>query len=646
MKKHIITCFFVLFLGFHFLSFGQNSKNISSKVLPTKLQDAYDVKWYFLNIQAENNTVALSGDVTIKAQVTKSVLDTFSFHLHKVYTIDSIKVNGVAKSWINNNHEHWITDLNFGRGELFSIQIFYRGMMSTSGTFFSSITTQKDPASGFNVTWTVSAPNSSYEWFPVKQDLNDKADSVWVFVTTSDTNKVGSNGLLTAVTPLPDNKVRYEWKSHYPIAYYLISIAIANYQEYSVYAKLSNTLDSVLIQNFIYNTPACLNENIENMDRAKDILAYFSEIFGIYPFRLEKYGHCLAPLSGGMENQTMTTLGLLNEGLVAHEMAHQWFGDNVTCSSWEHVWLNEGFATYCALLWNEHRYGRQTAFLNFYNNEMHEALSRRTGSVYVPLESIDDIYRIFNSALSYSKGASILHLLRFELDSDDLFFQILQTYLQRFADKTASSDDFKEVAEELSGRDFTVFFNQWFYGEGFPTFAIKWEQSNGTLYLESKQTTSASNTPLFKMPFELKIHYSNSSSENIKFYQDTNLQIFTYTLPQGLDIQSIEFDPEHWLLAKNTISQGTIGFPINITDIRFSVYPNPADKSIHIQFDDSLTGEKTIKLINTNAKIILNKATTSKSLTLDVSTIPSGIYYLQISHNKQTSVQKIIKIAH
>jgi aminopeptidase N len=231
--EHITECFPDAYKSF---------KNSFPKLLPTEVQNAYDVKWYFLNLNAENTTVALSGDVTIKAQVVWNKMDTFSFHLHEDYIIEKVLINGIEKPIINNGHERLITGLSMPKNTVFNAQIFYHGNVGDSKALFAGISSDTDYRWGpFDVTWTLSEPNSAYMWFPVKQNLTDKADSCWVFVTTTKPNKVASNGKLVNVVDLPDNKVRYEWKSSYPIDYYLISIAVAEYQDYSIYATIPQT---------------------------------------------------------------------------------------------------------------------------------------------------------------------------------------------------------------------------------------------------------------------------------------------------------------------------------------------------------------------------------------------------------------------
>jgi aminopeptidase N len=614
------------------------------KLLPTEVQNAYDVKWYFLNLNAENTSVALSGNVTIKAEVVYQVMDTFSFHLYQSYIIDSILINGVKKTFINNGDERLVTGLSIPKNTIFDAQIFYHGSYDGSGAFFSGISNAKDHRWGeFDVTWTLSQPNNAYHWFPVKQNLTDKADSCWVFVTTTKPNKVGSIGLLTNVVDLPNNKVRYEWKSRYPIDYYLISIAVAEYQDYPIYATLPQSGKQLLIQNYIYNSPQCLSQNKENIDDTKEMIEFFSEVYGEYPFNNEKYGHSLAPLSGAMEHQTMTTTGFFDGWLVAHELVHQWFGDNVTCASWQHIWLNEGFARYGEYLWWEYKYGREDAFSNYKTNIINNVANfGKNGSVFVPIEYIDDAWRIFNGTLSYNKGSTLVHMIRYELgDNDELFFNILRTYQNRFKNNVAISKDFQNVVEELSGKDFSTFFEQWLYGEGYPQFVIYWQQFNDKLILNSEQIPTASSiTPLFKVTYEIEITYTDNSKEVVPFYHDEKNKYFTYSISNDKTVKSLSFDPNNWLLAK---AQFRLGNSIDnfCENMSVTIYPNPATLKLYIKFDESLHGEKNISLYDVTGRTVLEKNIQPNHFSIALP-VPAGNYFVALNCDGKVNYYKIV----
>ena len=552
MKK-IVT--FMLFVFIQQLLFAQyrnvykSERPLSSGIVRTAskqslMMDKYDVKFYKLDINVERTSVYIEGNVTIKAKVIASQLDTFVFELKDYFVIDSILINNQKRIFSRVGDDVFVGINSLNVGSNISTQIFYKGMAPNTGTFFSGISNKTDVTWGNQVTWTLSESFAAKEWFPVKQSLTDKADSAYIFVTTSNENKVGSEGKLTAVVPLPNNKVRYEWKTFYPIDYYLISISVGKYVDYSIYAHPNGIQDSILIQNYIYDNPFTLSNFKTEIDRTPGFIELYSDLFGVYPFYKEKYGHSMAPLGGGMEHQTMTTLGDFNFYLTSHELSHQWWGDNVTCATWSDIWINEGFASYCEYLAAQNLWSQQEAqqhMLQKHNNIM----SHPDGSVYIPPYLAVDENRIFDGRLSYDKGAAILHNLRFEVGNDSIFFQIFRTVQNHFKDSTITGLDFKAVAEELSGKNFNDFFNQWYFGEGYPTLDIVYGQKNDTLIMNVHQLTSAVNTPLFKMNMEYKIRCSTGDTI-IKLYHQANTE--TFKIPMQKQVKGLEIDPNNWVV--------------------------------------------------------------------------------------------------
>jgi aminopeptidase N len=272
----------------------------------------YDVTFYFLDITVTNTSTYIEGNTTINALAITEV-DTFAFELIPDMTISQVLVNGndytndFFRDGSSNNVLVPIAEID--EGDMIEAQIFYSGTPG-GGSFFVGVDTDYSSAWQKYMTWSLSEPFAASDWFAVKQDLEDKADSCWVFLTTSSSNMAGSQGLLTDVVDLGDGNNRYEWKSNYPIAYYLISFAVSEYQDYSIYAHPEEMNgDSVLIQNFIYDSPGCLENYQASIDVTPEMLELLSELYILYPFHEEKYGHCLTRLGGGMEHQTMSTMG-------------------------------------------------------------------------------------------------------------------------------------------------------------------------------------------------------------------------------------------------------------------------------------------------------------------------------------------------
>lgn len=599
--------------------------------------DDYDIKFYFLDLEADNTSTSISGSATIGATAVVLSLQTVVFELNADLVIDSVLVNGSFEEF---SRENDVVILNLDTAipfkEYFSIEVFYRGTVISEG-FFSGMSNDFDPEWGKQVTWTLSEPYGALDWFPCKQVLSDKADSTYVFITTDNTLKAGSNGILTAVVPLPEDKVRYEWKTYHPMAYYLISITIADFQDYSFYAYPDGFSDSILIQNYIYDHPGYLSGNKQLIDNTKDLVELYSELYGLYPFYDEKYGHCLAPIGGGMEHQTMTTLSDFRFFLVAHELGHSWFGDYVTCATWMDIWINEGFASYSEYLAYQYLVSREDADLWMLNAQS-RALMEPEGSVYVPFEEIDNVSRIFSGNLSYKKGAALLHMIRFELDNDTLFFETLGSYLDQFGNSVATGLDFRDILESISGKNFSDFFDQWYFGRGYPIFDIEWSQRADSVFVRSTQTGSSVITPLFKTSLEFLLSCDGGDTL-VRVYQDQNIQDFVFLIPGR--VQSLSLDPDKWLLKKvNSIN--------HVSEIDFSqsqlfaIWPNPAGDRINILFKNS-NREHIVIISDLSGKIEKAFRTRSDQLVLPLDFLPRGVFIVSVEEEGRRSVQKIVK---
>jgi aminopeptidase N len=618
----------------------KHSLSLSKDIIQTPLLHDYDVIFYFLDLEVENNTTYISGQVTIYAQTVVNELDTFAFELFDELLIDQVFINDIEQTVIRSNNEAFIPLAEpITLNSFFSVKIIYQGLPPSSSSF-SGIFTAYDSIWNKHVTWTLSEPFSARQWWPTKQVLTDKADSVWVNITTSSDNMAGSIGLLSSVVSLPDNKVRYEWRSNYPIAYYLISFVVADYQEYNIYAKPAYLQgDSLLIQNYIYDSPGCLEYYKAGIDITVEFMELFSDLFSNYPFDEEKYGHCLAGFHGGMEHQTMTTIGGFSFSLVAHELGHMWFGDNVTCANWSDIWINEGFATYSDYLATDIIAGDKYSLI-WKTNAQNTIMSEPGGSIYVPPEEVtyNNVDRIFDSRLSYWKGAIIIHMIRFELQNDELFFQVLQNFQEQFADSSASATDFLNILNETTGMDFTTFFEQWYYGEGYPIYAFSYKQPNGIFELFSSQTASFPEvTPFYKMHFPVKLYFKDGTDSTLIFLQTDHENIFTAPISKLID--SLQIDPDLWVLKK---VESLIGIEENELNYSIHIYPNPFQNALFIENSSSLPVELVINDLKGN--IIYKSELRQRITSINLSNFESGIYLINIKTGNNWFAKKIIKL--
>lgn len=541
-------------------------------------ENDYDVKHLKFNLALTNTSTYVSGDVTTTAQVTATTMPVYAFELDAAITIDSFKLNGVLMPVTSAGAVRKVTlSSALAQNTVFTAQVFYHGAATAGNGQFFSAGLHPVTANGFKLMYSISDDLFADDWWPCKQSLQDKIDSVDMWVTVDDTLKVGSNGLLKNTVALTGNKVRYEWKTKHPIEYYLISVAVAPYNEYSYYMHYTDgSNDSMLIQNYVYNTPGHFTPTAKAaLDSTGLIVDYFSNIFGRYAFDDEKYGHSMSPLGGGMEHQTMTTMGTgayTDVTLIAHELGHQWWGNNVSFASWRDVWLSEGITSYCEQLFVEKFRG--AAAQKAYRTMVMNQAKAGTGSVYV--DDTTQVWRIFDGTLTYKKGASVTHMLRYLAPQDSLFFKGMRTYRQQFYNGTATTKDLKLAMESVYGTSLDTFFNQWIYGEGYPSYNAKWAQQGNTLVIQLKQTTTkASSVPCFHMPIEIKL-ITNNGDKIIKLYNNANTQTFVTTCAD--EVSNIQIDPDdHILNAGGLVQKDNAVLKVaGITLNEFTVQPNPA----------------------------------------------------------------------
>jgi aminopeptidase N len=621
-----------------------------------RLMNRYDVNYCHLDLAVERNVTTLFPGSNVRTWALNrpvGALDTLAFELLPSLTIDSVQVNGqrvpnarVQRLTSGDVRVRLLTPI--ASGARFNYQVWYRGTPASTGgaAIGDGITSMNSTRWGNRVLWTLSQPFSAYEWWPCKQILADKIDSVRVWVTTDATNKAGSNGLLERVTPRPGGKERYEWVSRYPIAYYLVSIAVAEYVDYTIYARpAALNGDSIPVVNYIYNNPQTLPFWQADIDQTVPMIENFSEKLGLYPFWREKYGHSMAPLGGGMEHQTMTTQGTFDYTLTAHELMHQWFGDNVTCRSWRDIWLNEGFASYGEYITLQ---ALQPADAPAWLADTRQAsLTQFTGSV-----AVDDTLsnnRIFDYALTYQKGAMVVHMLRHVFDNDSLFFAALRTYQQQYRDSVATTADFQRSVEASLGQPLGWFFSQWVDGQGFARVDAGWNQVGARLVVESNQTaTSPSITPFFRMPLEVRVSFAagGPAPMMVRVEQTQASQRWTLPVPAGATVSRIDLDTRFWNLVQVTRVRRNnqlqpLGRTAEAATATFTLHPNPCTDRLHVPADAVV---RTATVFDLTGRQLLTQTLAAGSDEFATHTLAPGAYVLRLTTaDGQTRQARFVK---
>ncbi len=606
--------------------------------------EKYDVNFYNLDLALSNLSTTISGTVEIHA-TSIQYLDSILFELYNTLTISEIRLNGAPTNFKRKaNYVKVIS--NLAPNSTFILSIDYNGIPPSNGTNpmgGAGLTSKTDTKYNKQVTASLSEPYSAYEWWPCKQSLTDKADSCQVKITVPTTCKAGSNGILHKIVELGNGTSRYEWKHKHPIDYYLISVAVAEYTDYSIYTNQIDNTPPILIQNYIYDDPNCLLDWKSNINATANYIELFSKLFGIYPFYNEKYGHCMAPIGGGMEHQTMTTQSTFDKNLTAHELGHQWFGDNVTCGSWADIWVNEGFATYSQFLMLEHLYPNERKYqMEQYHNKVLEDI---VGTVYIKKDTLNP-KRVFDYRLTYAKGASIIHTFRFIMNNDSLFFKALHNYQIQFKGKTATGLDVKKCFEDVSGIDFTNAFNEWYFGEGHPSYKIRWNSIGTDLSLEISQYPSyLYTTPKFTNPLEISFNRENKSDTTVRF--NINNLNNLYLIPKIGKITNIkQIDPNDWIINNNDTIIRDPWFEVFPSTILYEqnliiISPNPTSGFLNIIAKSP--GLHHIILTDSKGKTIYENDFI-KDIDFDISKMSAGVYFALIkSEFGITQCKRIVK---
>ncbi|MDR3024689.1 M1 family aminopeptidase [Chryseobacterium sp.] len=632
-----MTKLYLLVLGFLFSQqfYGQkHEQNIDMKGLIEKEKKSftqkmnigntnpntlnYDLQYQRMDVALNPASNNISGSVTSHFKPTQS-MGSIYFDLTTSLTVSQVKYHGnnLVFQQLPSNEVKIDFQTPIAANTLDSLTIHYSGMPpSTNGAFTTA--TQ----GGVPILSTLNEPYGAQDWFPTKQSLNDKIERFDFKITTPSNYSVAANGKLMSETfPTGSTKLTF-WRTMYPTPAYLIALSITNF------VKLTDTIGNPPFPfvNYIYPSTNSNQTSLNNIQWTKLAMDTFETYFGTYPFRNEKYGHMEFMYGGGMEHQTMSSMGAWNKQLIAHELAHQWFGDKVTCGAWNDIWLNEGFATFGEHVANEKLLMTNTEFLNYLQSQSNYITASTTGTVYVPDSGLSSIGRIFDSRLTYSKGGYILRMLKWIL-GDAVFYQALKDYHARpnLAYSYVRTADFNASLLQSTGKDFTEFFNDWVYGEGYPTYTIKWMQGGNQALFKVSQTQSSANVSFFEMPLPIKVTGTSGQTAYLVLNNTSNNQSFleSVTFP----IASVQFNYEYQILEKNsTVTQDNTLSVSSVEKENFGLYPNPAKNEINLK-GISRAADFTIHAVDGK---LVTKGTYQPGKAIGISELVPGTYFITI----------------
>ncbi|HVO76657.1 MAG TPA: M1 family aminopeptidase [Candidatus Bathyarchaeia archaeon] len=615
---------------------------------PTPNELLYDVLHYTIDVAINPTTKYIEGSVKVRLRPLGGPLSHIELDADNVLNVSGVRrAVGDTLAWGRLSSLVTIDlPVAVSPTDSVEIEVLYNGYPANStdpGLFFSS-------ASGYPLIYSLSEPWSARSWWPCKDYPDDKATFELYFsvpaplTATSNGTYLGSTDETRWGAPYK----RFHWRESYPMTTYLASVTAAYYtriDDHFVYAPG----DTMPVTHYV--NPSLLSKALTDFSITVPALTFFSQTFGLYPFTSEKYGVALCPIGGGMEHQTLTSYGSslvrgdhYYDWVFVHEMSHMWFGDMITCKNWVHIWLNEGFASYCEALWFEHLQGAPK--LKSYM-ESKDHTSRWNGPILRDPNNTDPNY--YFDDVVYDKAAWMLHMLR-HVVGDGTFFQILKDYCSdpRYRYAAAETNDFKAVCEARYGSSLSWFFDEWLnrtdrltYRWSAKTYRLN-HAFNVTIAVDQAQTA------LYTMPVDVEIMTASTTRDTVLWVSDRHDEFHIALADSALFVY---FDPGHWILCDQTRLAPTDASvpPMAFLDQNF---PNPFNPVTTIAF--SLAGPATVSLRIYDAAGRLVRVLAAEPLSAgrhariwdgkDASgeSVSSGIYFYRLEAGSFSATRKMV----
>ncbi len=512
----------------------------------------YDVLDYDLDLELLIAERAVRGAVTIEMRAVEAPLARVRLDLHGALAVDSLRWRGEPAAWTHAGDSLVVEPpAPLPAGEIALLRVVYQGRPPQNrpplgaGLMFRAHGDETpDPADDAPVVASVSQPSNAHTWWPCKDHPSDKATAT-IAVTVPDTLTVVANGRLLSTSPAPPARRRFVWREDYPIAPYLVAVAVSNYVSWT---QTCDTAAGPLPLGF-HAFPQDQARMRADLEPTCAMLCFLEEIAGPYPFPADKYDQVEIRWGAAMENQTVTALGQFlltgdgrNELWIVHELAHQWFGNLVTPARWQEIWLSEGFARYAEALWLERRRGRE-AYLDY----LAQIGPRRHPDLFTQAGTLADPSPILPNPLVYDKGAWLLHMLRGRI-GDGPFFALLRAWTSapQRAYGNAATADLVAAASAVAGEDLGPWFDPWLRSAAVPELAWSWRAARrpgggARVTLELQQMQG----PLFLLDLPVRLEAEGRARE-VMARLAARAGRFVWDV--DLAVETVRLDPDGWLL--------------------------------------------------------------------------------------------------
>jgi len=524
--KFFYTLLFLIF-SFHSAVTAQNYKQRFNEI---------DVKHYNLTIEVNDSTNSIQATMVISIKF-KQLVNEFQLDFvekdstGKGMNIESVFQNNDSVAFTHSHNKITIQPNLVNTDSIFNYEIKYDGVPKDGLIIGENLYGDR---TFFADNW----PNRAQNWFPCVDHPSDKA-TIEYTIKAPNHYQVIANGFLTEESDLINNLKLYKYKTSEPLSTKVMTIGIARFAVQNI-----GETHNIPVSTWVY--PQTKEQGFSDFGNAKDILDFFIENFGEYPF--QKLANVQSKTQfGGMENagaifyfEKSVTGKRDHEDLIAHEIVHQWFGNSASEIDWPHLWLSEGFANYFTDLYILDKNGveafqkrmqqERKTVLNFYKRKQTPVIDNENTNLMSLL-----------NPNSYEKGAWVLHMLRKKL-GDETFWKGIRAYYEKFKFQNASTNDFKNVMAEVSGENLDTFFTQWLQKAGHPVLKTSWLYYENKLRLIINQTQETA----FQFPLDVELIYTDGTSE-IKTIEISPIEI-PYGIPALGEVKEINFDPNTWLL--------------------------------------------------------------------------------------------------